>query len=318
MKKLLLSVASALTIFGMSAQTPYAVPNPGFENWSTTGNTAGKPTSWAGFGDWGLLLGAPTYTSLTTAYKEGTIKNSGSYSVKLQNTNIAMVGQTLPGAVWLGTGGTTPSNYGMYGIPFTQGLSAFGVHARYDITNPTQGNKDTALVFCQTTKWTGAAQTIIDDASAAITASTGGVFQTITTPATNANAGTPDTLWIGGFSSFTGATGAATVSTSSLYLDDVTLTTPTGIKVPVLDLVDTRVAPNPTSDVLRFTTSQKNIGGFFRIYDALGKEVMKVQVVSALDNTFSVETLPNGIYFYQVSNAQGEVNAQGKFIVAKQ
>lgn len=315
MKKLLLSVASALAIFGTSAQTPYAVPNPGFENWSA----AGKPTSWSGYGDIGLLIGAPAYTTITTAFQSSAIKNSGSYSVKLQNTTFAVLsGQTLPGFVWLGTAGTTSANKGVYGIPFTQGLTAFGAHARYDITNPTQGNKDTAVILCRTTKRTGTVQTTIDDASHPITSGTSGAFQTIAQPATNVTVGTPDTLWIVAYSSYYLATGSSTVSTSSLYLDDVTLTTPTGIKVPVLDLVDTRVAPNPTSDVLRFTTSQKNIGGFFRIYDALGKEVMKVQVVSALDNTFSVETLPNGIYFYQVSNAQGEVNAQGKFIVAKQ
>jgi hypothetical protein len=77
------------------------------------------------------------------------------------------------------------------------------------------------------------------------------------------------------------------------------------------------MAPNPANDVVRFTTSAKNIGGYLKLYDALGKVVLTVPVTNALDNRFSVETLPAGVYFYQVANANGDVNAHGKLVVTK-
>lgn len=311
MKKTLLTVASAVAISGMmTAQTPYALPNAGFETWSS-----GKATSWAGYGDIGVLYGLP-YSAAATYFQDATNKNSGSYSIRLQNQN-GMVGD-LPGMAWLGTAGTSTANVGIYAFPFSQNINSFGGFFRYAITTP--GSADTAVIFCQTTKWNGSSQDFLQDASIMLSSNTTG-FQNITQTATNVNPGVPDTLWIVAFSSYWPGYDSNTVAsagfTSNLNMDDLTLTTVTGISAPVLDFVDTRVAPNPASDIVRFTTSAKNIGGYFRLYDALGKEVLKVQVVNALDNRFSVEALPAGVYFYQVSNAAGEINAYGKLVVTE-
>ncbi|GAB4206994.1 MAG: hypothetical protein Fur0023_17450 [Bacteroidia bacterium] len=311
MKKLLLTVVGAAAISGMTtAQTPYAIPNAGFETWST-----GKATSWSGYGDIGALYGLP-YSMAATYFQDATNKNSGSYSIRLQNQN-GGVGD-LPGIAWLGTAGTSTANVGIYGIPFSQNINSFGGFFRYAITAP--GSKDTAVVICQTTKWTGSTTQLIEDASLIIASNTTG-FQNQTVPATNVNAGVPDTLWIVAFSSYWPSNdsmpNASDGYTSDFNMDDLTLTVVTGITAPVLDFVDTRVAPNPASDMVRFTTSAKNIGGYFRLFDALGKEVLSVQVTNALDNRFNVSALPAGVYFYQVSNTAGEVNAHGKILVTK-
>lgn len=311
MKKLILTVASAVAVMGMTAQTPYAIPNAGFETWS-----GGKATSWAGLGDWGALYGLP-YSMTTTYFQDATNKNSGSFSIRLQNQNIALLGD-VPGLAWLGTAGTSTANIGIYGIPFTQNLSAFGGFFRYAITAP--GGKDTAIVICQTSKWTGTTSILIDDASIVIPSNTSG-FQNMTQNAININPGVPDTLWIVAFSSYwpmsDSVPSASSGYVSNLNMDDLALTVPAGVTAPVLDFVDTRFAPNPASDMVRFTTSAKNIGGYLRLYDALGKEVLSVQVTNALDNRFSVTTLPAGIYFYQVTNSNGEVNAHGKLMVTR-
>lgn len=317
MKKLLLTVAGTVAICGMTtAQTPYSIPNAGFETWSTSGPTAGKATNWSGYGDIGLLIGAPSYTMITTYFKDGSFKHSGSFSMRIRNMDYtALVGQKLPGTAWLGTAGTSTANIGVYGIPFTQNIQAFGAWASYSISAPATGGVDTAIIFCQTSKWTGTTQMLIEDASILITNNVP-AFQNFTQPVYVANAGTPDTLWIVAYSSYN-KKDTTRSNTSNLWIDDLTLTVTTGLTAPLLDFVDTRFAPNPASDVVRFTTSAKNIGGYLKLYDALGKEVLKVQVTNALDNRFSVETLPAGIYFYQISNSNGEVNAHGKLMVTK-
>ncbi len=254
---------------------------------------------------------------MATTYFQDTIKNSGSYSIKIQNQNNPTFGD-LQGIAWLGSAGTSTANYGIYGIPFTQNITAFGGFFKYSITAPS--GVDTGVVFCQTTKWTGAAQTLIEDASILLSSNTTG-FQNITQNAAVVNPGIPDTLWIISVSSYwpslDSIPNASDGYTSTLNMDDLTLTTVTGVKAPVLNLVDTRIAPNPASDVIRFTTSALNIGGYFRIFNAIGNEVLRVQVTNSLNNYVNVETLPAGIYFYEVSNSEGVVDKQGKLIIVR-
>jgi hypothetical protein len=313
MRKTLLSIGTAMAVMSMNAQVPYSIPNAGFETWITTGSQAGKAQDWSGYGDIGLLVGVPSYTMLTTYYKDGSVKKSGSYSMRIQNRSVGS--NNLPGIAWLGTAGTNTANIGLYGIPFTQSITASGVWAQYTINAPATSNKDTAVIFFQTTKWTGTTEILVQDASILITSNTTG-FQNFTKSAYTATNVTCDTLWIIAFSSFNDADQNID-NLSQLWIDDLTLTVATGITAPVLNFVDTRFAPNPASDEVRFTTSALNIGGALKLYDALGKEVLTVPVTSALDNRFSVEALPAGIYFYQIHSASGEINAQGKLVVTK-
>jgi len=317
MKKVVLTVASAVALSGlMTAQTPWAIPNAGFENWVTSGSQNGKANNWAGYGDIGLLIGAPSYTMITTYFRDGAKKNSGSYSMRIENKDYSMYGiGNLEGLAWLGTAGTSTVNMGVYGIPFSQNIHSFSAFLSYTINAPATSGIDTAVVFCQTTKWTGSTEILIEDATV-FTDTDVPTFQPFNQTAVSINTGIPDTLWIVAISSFNAADANAD-NLSKLWIDDLALTTVSGITGPVLDFVDTRMAPNPANDVVRFTTSAKNIGGYLKLYDALGKEVLTVPVTSALDNRFSVETLPAGVYFYQVENASGEVNAHGKLVVTK-
>ena len=313
MKKVLLSAGAAIAAMSISAQTPYSIPNAGFENWVTSpSNQVGKATSWSGFGDLGLLLGLPSYTMATTYFKDGAVKHSGSFSMRIQNMDYtATLGGKFKGVAWLGTAGTSAANRGVYGIPFTQSITASGAWAQYTINAPATQGVDTAVISFQTTK----NRALVQDASILITSNTTG-FQSFTQPALTNSATPPDTLWIIVFSSYN-AKDTSTSNQSTLWIDDLTLTVATGVSAPVLHFVDTRIAPNPASDIVRFTTSALNIGGYFRLYDALGKEVLSVPVTSALDNRLNVEALPAGIYFYQISNSLGVVNAHGKLVVSR-
>lgn len=311
MRKLLLSVGAVVAAMSINAQAPYAIPNAGFETWTDNYTAA----SWAGYNNIAALYGIPS-GMLYTFQKDMTNKNSGTASIKIQNVNNTTFGADFEGIAWLGTAGTSTANAGIYGIPFSQNLNAFGGYFRYAITAP--GGKDTAIIICQTTKWNGSSTDLIDDASIIVSNNTSG-FQNFTQPAMNVTPGVPDTLWIVAFSSFwptaDSITAASSGYTSILNMDDLTLTVVTGVTAPVLNFVDTRVAPNPANDVVRFTTSALNIGGHFKLFDITGKLVLTVPVTSALDNRFNVESLPSGVYFYQVSNSAGEINANGKLVV---
>jgi hypothetical protein len=313
MKKTLLSIGTAMAVMIMNAQTPYSIPNAGFETWVTSGSQSGKAQYWSGWGDQALLYGYP-YTTGTTYFKDGSVKHSGSYSMRIQNTQISPT-YNLPGIAWLGTAGTSTADVGVYGIPFTQSITASGAWAQYTINAPATSGVDTAVIFFQTSKWTGTTEILVQDASIQITSNTTG-FQNFTKSASTATNVTCDTLWIIALSSANSADTSAS-NLSQLWIDDLTLTVATGITAPVLNFVDTRFAPNPASDEVRFTTSALNIGGDLKLYDALGKEVLTVPVTSALDNRFSVEALPAGIYFYQIHSASGEINAHGKLVVTK-
>lgn len=70
----------------------------------------------------------------TTYFQDTTNKNSGNFSIRLQNQN-GMVGD-LPGMAWLGTAGTSTANVGIYAFPFSQNINSFGGFFRYAITTP--------------------------------------------------------------------------------------------------------------------------------------------------------------------------------------
>jgi hypothetical protein len=313
MKKIYTSIFAIALSASIAMAQSFSIPNAGFENWSTSGPTSGKANNWSGYGDMGLILGAPAYTMLTTYFRDQTNKNSGTSSIRITNQNTPLAGDLL-GLAWLGTAGTNSANAGIYGIPFSQNIQTFSGFFRYVIMTP--NSVDTAVVLCYTTK-NGTLD--IQDASMFFpTNSTN--FTSKSQNAVTINPGVPDTLWILGLSSYWPASDSITSASagfnSLFWMDDLTLTTITGITAPVLDLVDTRMGPNPANEIIHFSTSALNIGGVVRFYDALGKEVMIYNIEKALDSHINTSNLPNGIYIYKVSDKNGEEKANGKILVS--
>lgn len=313
MKKIYTSILVFAITVSVAVSQSFTIPNAGFENWSTSGSTAGKANNWAGYGDLGLLLGLPSYTMLTTYFRDQTNKNSGTSSIRITNQNNPLAGD-LPGLAWLGTAGTNSANAGIYGIPFSQNIQTFSGFFRHVIMTP--NSVDTAVVLCYSTK-NGTLD--VQDASMMFTTNSTNFTQK-SQSAVTINAGVPDTLWIIAISSYwpaSDSTTAASLGFNSLFwMDDLTLTTITGVTAPVLDLVDTRMGPNPSNDVIHFSTSALNIGGVVRFYDALGKEVMSYNIQKALDSHIDVSNLPTGLYIYKVSDKNGDEKANGKILIS--
>ncbi len=121
--RLLLSILFSGLFLISTGQT---VPNGDFENWTATGNYE-NPTSWD-------TPNATTATfSLYTVTKESSIKQSGSYSAKLQTRSL--LGMQVPGLLTLGTFSinmVTMEAKIEGGVPFTHRPETMTGYLQYD------------------------------------------------------------------------------------------------------------------------------------------------------------------------------------------
>lgn len=88
-----------------------------------------------------------------------------------------------------------------------------------------------------------------------------------------------------------------------------------GLSTPQHDLVDAvKIFPNPTNDVVNFVLPEGLKEGRVSVVDIAGRKVLDA---SLQNNRISVNSLVNGMYFYQLLNEKGELISQGKFEVKK-
>lgn len=74
-----------------------------------------------------------------------------------------------------------------------------------------------------------------------------------------------------------------------------------------------KVFPNPVQDVLRFQVNLPLHGGeYATLFDAFGQMIVRTPLLSSTD--MPVSTLPNGTYFYQLTNQEGQVMQTGKVV----
>ncbi len=93
--------------------------------------------------------------------------------------------------------------------------------------------------------------------------------------------------------------------------------TPTvGINETAIVSVPFLLYPNPTKDIINITTPSLIENVFVEIMDITGKEV-KNMLFNTNKIKISVADLDNGIYFYNIYNANGKMLSTNKFVVAK-
>jgi hypothetical protein len=316
MIKNLLSLAAAvvLTIGGAFAQQ---INNAGFETWSSTGNTAGKATGWAGYGDIGLAIGAPNFGLLTTYFKETTIKNSGSSSIKLETKDyVAIVNSYLSGFAQLGTFDAT--SFEIVKVPYAFRPSNFSGYANYQPTTSPSLGIDTGVVQAVFTKWNNATNKsdVIGYAEKLYTAATSGV-EAFNIQCQWASFENPDSMYVFMASSIGDSISLANHVGSKLFVDDLAYSNfVTGKKETLTSGIVTKIAPNPVTNVLNLITSDKNIGGVVRIMDVTGKQVKEASINSIMNN-INIDELGNGVYFYQLFDTNDKIAASGKFSVVK-
>lgn len=304
-KKLLSTAAVAALFFGSASAQQLS--NGGFETWSTSGNTSGKANDWAGYGDMAVAQQFP-FSMAATYFKETTIKNSGTASMKLETSYLAAFQDTIVG--FAVSGAWTAGFQGFDGLAYTEKPTSFSMSVNYQ---PNAGSDTAAVIvyFFKTNATTGLRDTIGYTADY-IFATSGWEVKNL--PVQWASYDNPESVLVLLTSSINDAAGN---SGSKLYADDVMFGDfVTGKSEPLSSGIATRIAPNPATNVLNLTTSDKNIGGVIKMFDVTGKEV-KVASISAVMNNISIAELNNGVYFYQVIDANNKVAATGKFSVVK-
>lgn len=344
MKKILLSLCALATAGVSIAQT---ISNAGFETWRTgtsgTGPTVSinAPTDWYGFdsliiaGEEGylpLLLPGYSPTDLhAQVFQETTIKHGGSSSVKLVSLKQDTLGG-LAGGNGFVAGSVSNAQPGLNGAAVTSGDYA------HLITYSTPGTT-TTLRITTVSAWieyipgkdsaTGALGTGTDTGSFVVEAIStiagidsvvgSAVVNIFSTPSFTQFTATltyVDTIDLVSSVRITFASGQLfnTIDSSIMYVDDVTMTGVPQLSVPTLknDLV--KVYPNPAVNELFFDAPQT---GQFTL-ELFGINGQLVQTSSLKGHaSVDVSQLPEGLYFYAVTNSNGDKVQRGKVSIVR-
>jgi hypothetical protein len=72
-----------------------------------------------------------------------------------------------------------------------------------------------------------------------------------------------------------------------------------------------KIYPNPTTN--NFTIQNATLNGIVNIFNMQGSKVFNKKLTVKSEN-ISIEQLSNGIYFYQITDNDGNILGQGKVI----
>lgn len=81
------------------------------------------------------------------------------------------------------------------------------------------------------------------------------------------------------------------------------------------DAAQVNAYPNPASDVLNFDVEELN-GGNIRVYDVTGRMIENVHISNST-MIMNVDNYNNGVYIYNISDANGDVVKTDKFVISK-
>jgi hypothetical protein len=102
---------------------------------------------------------------------------------------------------------------------------------------------------------------------------------------------------------------------SKAYFDDVTITNVAGMNYLLMPEISVKITPNPAHDIIRVDLSEVVSNGTFEVYSTSGK-LFRKEPLSGRTLTMSVDGLPNGAWFYKVTDGTKALNS-GEFIVSK-
>lgn len=322
MKKLILFF-SAITILCATQFAQAQIINPGFETWTNDAivPTAMNPNSGNGTSGWwdfnyfnsSFLGSSPvSVTRCSDTVRTGTYSarvQTRAYSQTSWNTYNAwgtpFIGHPYNDTLGILFNGNVNVNTQKYypGTPFTQKITQFKFFYQYK----PNGN-DTAicrvLLVNQRIPIAGG----IFKSNVATGASG---WQQATINLTYINTLTPDTIWVLMSSSSLDKNPKAG---SILWVDDVSVTLPTGINELMGAENDIEIFPNPSNGVFSIhSQTLSNEEQYIEVYNMLGAKIHSSVKSRLSAYTFDISHQPKGVYFVKIY--RGEKCATRKIIV---
>jgi len=337
MKKVYFLFCALMAATVAIAQT---VPNAGMESWrtSTSGPIAAKtvqaPDDWFGTDSLTIAVGEEFLmdpTLVAQLFEENTIIHGGSHSAKImtlyQDSTIGILPGTLTNsqvsldvAALLGGGSLASALSFSGGTPVTLKITTVSAYVEYfpgiDSGTHTRG-ADTGLLNVEAYAIIGGVDSLIGTGIAFIPSTP--TFTQIT--ATLAYTDTVDSVGLVRIF-FTSGGGARTnLDSSTLYVDDVSMTGEAEPIPPVSRVVNAvnvnailNVYPNPASGAI-YIDGPQNAGLTCSLLSVSGQVVATKTLMG--NDVLDVSGLPAGIYIYTISDRGGNTVQKGKVTLVK-
>lgn len=284
-----------------NAQT---IPNLGLEQWTNHTYYDQPDGVWATANSivdlWPSLI-PPTTIKSTDAH-------TGVYSAKMESkiwpgANILMSGTLATGV--FNNQSSNPGNALKRGTPYTQRPTEFGGWYK---TNSVQG--DSMIFYAWLTKWNGSAR---DTVGIALHKEYNTIanWTEFNLPFDYKSNDTPDSISIV-FTSSAGGENLQGQPGNALWVDDITLTTATGIKEVLMPENRITVGPNPAIEWITMHFEKPVRSGQVSVYDAMGQLVLS-QKVTGNAETLNLTGLTAGTYHYLLQEGE-TATCSGKFI----
>ncbi|HSY77125.1 MAG TPA: T9SS type A sorting domain-containing protein [Bacteroidia bacterium] len=295
--------------------------NPGFEVWSTDPiatsamdpNNGNGTTGWwdYNFFNYSLLGSSPIAVTRCSDTVHG-----GKYSARIESVVYTPTSYSYlkpygvkdtNGILVTGNVTITTSVAFKTGIPFTSKLSNFSFYYQY-----APNGTDTAVCSIAVYKWNGTARVLKGGGQLKINASTAGTGWQLAN-VTVYDTVTPDTILI----EFSSSSLLSKPKPGSLlYIDDASVTLPTGITEPFVIGSGVQVYPNPASTAVNFEVNGMNNVATLSIFDITGKQIATTEARNGL-NIVNTQTYSSGLYLYQLIDNTGNILKSGKFSIVK-
>jgi hypothetical protein len=305
MKKLLLTIATAASFVGASAQGN--IPNGGFETWTNAG-TYEDPASWTTFN---VLSNSLFGSNPVSVFKETANPHSGSFAARM--TSVGLTSNPAPGDVpdTVGVMFTGAFNFVStsvdFGYVFTSRPQDINWWSKY---TPAAGG-DSGFVLVALTHFNGTTTDTVAWGGAVINTEANWTQHTSTlyyNPLLPANT-FPDTCII--LCSATDDTYLRAGST--LWIDDMSFSGWVGLDETPAQREEVAVFPNPATENVTFTVNNDNASRV-QIYDMTGRMISD-EMFTGRRVQLSTDELASGMYTYTILDANDQTMNRGKFTV---
>jgi len=306
MKKTLLFLG--LGLFATSAAHAQIL-NGSMEAWhsyTTGGANLEAPDNWHGLDS---NIAAVGFVTPQKQLFKSTDKHAGSFAAQLVSKNYSLVNRVVPGVMSNAdvslTIVPTVSYSSANGTPVSQRHGAVTAWVKYVPGAATDSATIGVQAILKGTMGANGSDSVIG--YGAMTFSARSTYTQMTVPIVYSNATrTPTHIQIG----FTSGRLDGGTDGSTLYVDDVALTAPSGIRQSVFNAAVVKCYPNPATGTLNISSNQP---------ETLTWEALNVAGQVIANKTFTqnatvdLSNAPAGIYFYRVFDKQNTLVQTGKF-----